>query len=400
MRNKMAGEAAETKTRRFSDMYSHDGDITKTEALKYCSNFLGGSWETLAEEKFEMQVIPCGFVNRIFICENKGNDDSVADEPKKVVLRLYGGKALDSQRSSTDNKLDEILVYYAMSNLGLGPKLYGVFPGGRLEQYLECRMFNDADFQNPEMETLFARKLARMHVVKMPFSKVTGDQLDTVVDMGSAWSEHGKADLEAFDAGADNEVYKKYVLELDVLEEIDWLKSLKPKIKTRQVLLHGDMNRANALIIEKNQDSLDKLILIDYEFTKYGPRGVDIGSHFYNRLIDVANAHNLFKSNIDYPTETERRHFIRSYNEEMKSLNIYDLDKSENGLDNEDNMLAEAEFWVLGMFLFYRLITTNDLEKWSAMGFESFNVFKNLAETQEKYLKHKESFIQNHLSNL
>lgn len=43
--------------RRFSDLYSHEGDISKTEALAKCANFLGGSWSGLAEEDFTIKVL-------------------------------------------------------------------------------------------------------------------------------------------------------------------------------------------------------------------------------------------------------------------------------------------------------------------------------------------------------
>ncbi|KAI1299624.1 Choline kinase alpha [Halotydeus destructor] len=393
----MAEGVKEAKNRRFSQVFDHDNDITRAEALKHCSNFLGGSWETLTEENFHMQVVRGGLVDRIFLCENKGGASVDANETTKVILRLYGGKVVRNDRSDKIN-MEEVLVCYAMGNLGLGPKLLGIFPGGRLEQYLECRTFNDGDFLNPEMEALFARKLARMHVVKMPFSRVTEDLIESLLPLLADWLDTGKAELEATEPEAGEEEYRKYVLGLDIEKDVQWLNSLKPRIKTRRVLIHEDMNRDNCLVLDKAENPIDKLILVDYESSKYGPRGDDIGSHFYNRLVDFAKVDGKFISGMRYPTEDERRHFIRSYNEEMKHLNSYDLDESENGLDNEDNMLAEAEFWVLGYFLFFRLIRTN--RKYSIKGLDNLRGFKLLAQSQQEYEMRRKEFIEKYLPKL
>ena len=47
-----------------------------------------------------------------------------------IVKRLYG----DSDRSL---KLQDIIITTMMSDLLLGPKLYGIFPSGRLEELLD-----------------------------------------------------------------------------------------------------------------------------------------------------------------------------------------------------------------------------------------------------------------------
>ncbi|KAI1298698.1 Choline/ethanolamine kinase [Halotydeus destructor] len=352
----MASNAAESRTRRVSQMYNHAEDVSKEAAMKYCANFIGGSWATLDQQHFDIQVIPRGMINRIFLCENKSEDNGVPNEPKKVVLRLYGGKTLIPEKLwRNGGVMEDVMVTHTMSSLGLGPKLLGVFPGGRLEQYVEGRMFSDEDFQSPEMETLFARKLARMHAIKMPFSRKHRDTLDMVAAMMTDWLDGSKSEFEKMNADAAQKGDNNVILQLDMLEELEWLKSLKPRIKTRQVLSHGDMNRTNCLVVDETD-----LMLIDYEFSNYGLRGGDIGSHFNARLKKIAKFNDGFKSDLGYPTENERRHFIRSYNEEMRRLNAYDLDESENGLDNEDNMLAEAEYMVLAsIILLLMMLITN-----------------------------------------
>ena len=74
-----------------------------------------------------------------------------------------------------------------------------------------------------------------------------------------------------------------------------------------------------------------------------------------------------FQSGLDYPNEDERRHVIRAYNNEIKTMGVYELDESENGLDNEYNMLIEAEYYVLLFTLFFALTLVDDRNKKGGM---------------------------------
>lgn len=78
-----------------------------------------------------------GFVNRLYVCENQ-KVTSGSQEVKHVILRLYGGKMVDKSENAFKayGEVGEVLVYYIMAQEGLGPQIYGVFSGGRVEQYL------------------------------------------------------------------------------------------------------------------------------------------------------------------------------------------------------------------------------------------------------------------------
>ncbi|KAI1285656.1 Choline kinase alpha [Halotydeus destructor] len=396
----MADATEETNTRSLMEMDDHASDMTKEDALKLCSSFIGGSWAKLCQEDFNMQVLKGGFVNRIFVCENKGGDNRIPDEPKKVILRLYGGKICKVDHVwRNGGVIEEVLVFYTASNLGLGPKLLGVFPGGRLEQYVESRTFSDEDFLSPEMETLFARKLARMHVIKMPFPRQQNSILDRAELMLPDWLEWGKPGLEALDAGSEHDL-KQLFLDWNLSDEFDWLKSLRPRIKGRQVLAHGDMNRLNCLVVDNAESELDKLLLIDYEYANYGPRGLDIGSHFYNRLLDVSNFRTGCRSSIEYPSKEEMKHFIRAYNDEIKTMGAYDVDESENGLDNEDVMLIEAEFWALCYLIFFHMALVTNYIKDHGGEHEESTILKAITTFQRPYFELKKRFIDKHLSKL
>lgn len=68
----------------------------------------------------------------------KGNAD-----PRDVLMRLYGQT---HGENAIENIITESVIFTLLSERGLGPKLHGIFPGGRLEEYIPVSSFtfNDA----------------------------------------------------------------------------------------------------------------------------------------------------------------------------------------------------------------------------------------------------------------
>jgi choline/ethanolamine kinase len=58
-------------------------------------------------------------------------------EPKEVLLRIYGQT---HGEHALETMLTESVVFTLLSERKLGPKLHGIFPGGRIEQYIPVGM--------------------------------------------------------------------------------------------------------------------------------------------------------------------------------------------------------------------------------------------------------------------
>ncbi|KAI1299621.1 Choline kinase alpha [Halotydeus destructor] len=361
-------------------IFDHGDDLSKEKARNLCANFLAGSWDTLTDDTFDIQVVPAGLNNRIFICENKATCDRCPEEPTKVILRLYGGKALNRESSFKDGgNLEEVLVFYTMSSLGLGPKLFGVFPEGRVEQYISSRMYNNADYDCPETEALFARKLARMHVSKVPLNKQGKTMFEKIEDNMATFLAESKLNLVS---KMPTERLKQLMMDFDEEAEYSWLKEIFPRIKTRQVLSHGDLNRANVLIANEYDKPDDRLVLIDYEGSSYDFRGANISSHFMLKTIDLKAYQSSFSSGQEYPSTEERERFIQAYNDEIRRSGAYDLDESENGLDNVDQMLMECTFFDLLFAIYSRFFIAKDVDKYIAVGVD---IFSQAEANQKRY---------------
>jgi len=58
------------------------------------------------------------------------------DEPRKVVLRIYG----QIIQESPDTVLTDSVMFALLAEKTMGPKLYGVFTGGRVEEYVPVKV--------------------------------------------------------------------------------------------------------------------------------------------------------------------------------------------------------------------------------------------------------------------
>lgn len=117
---------------------------------------------------------------------------------------------------------------------------------------------------NPIMTAAFARKLARMHVVDLPLNQKPKDilaKIDILLPDPSTY----KDDVESMECTKEEEASRDKLLDFEFAKELAWVKETIKKLKTRQVLGHGDMNKANCLIIAGVEDPTESLMLIDYE---------------------------------------------------------------------------------------------------------------------------------------
>lgn len=53
----------------------------------------------------------------------------------------------------------------------MGPKLFGIFDEGRIEEFIESRPLATEELGIREISTEIARKLARVHQLKIPILK-------------------------------------------------------------------------------------------------------------------------------------------------------------------------------------------------------------------------------------
>ncbi|RVE71382.1 hypothetical protein OJAV_G00051230 [Oryzias javanicus] len=345
---------------------------TRRKAFLWCREFLHGAWKELTEENFQITVIRGGLSNKLFLCSLPDSLDSVGDEPRSVLLRLYGAilqmscNKGDSGQSNKENHFQgaeamvlESVMFAILAERELGPKLYGIFPQGRLEQYVPSRKLDTWELSDPSISAEVAEKMARFHAMRMPFNKEPKWLFGTMEKYLSQVMKLNftrEAQLRRFNR----------LLALNLPQEMEMLKSLLESTNSPVVFCHNDCQEGNILLLKGRQSSdKQKLMLIDFEYSSYNYRGFDIGNHFCEWMYDYSvEEHPFFRADAQkYPSKTQQLHFIESYLREsdpgFHNLSAADQMKLKEELFVEVNRFAMAShfFWGLWSLIQARLST-------------------------------------------
>ena len=89
-----------------------------------------------------------GLSNQLYYCALPENLKPRNAEPSEVLLRLFG-KHLQQPTSQSDESSEyfiaalvlENVIFTLLSERNLGPKLLGVFAGGRLEEFIKVNIY-------------------------------------------------------------------------------------------------------------------------------------------------------------------------------------------------------------------------------------------------------------------
>lgn len=122
----------------------------------------------------------------LFLCRLPVAYLPLSNEPDKVLLRIYFNPETES------HLVAESVIFTLLSERHLGPKLYGVFSGGRLEEYipvhlcfaiiplgsvyilllmLQSRPLSWKELALPEMSSKIAQRLVQVHQLEVPIWK-------------------------------------------------------------------------------------------------------------------------------------------------------------------------------------------------------------------------------------
>ena len=142
----------------------------------------------------------------------------VRGEPRQVLLRLYG--QIHGERA-LEGLITESVIFTLLSERRLGPKLHGIFPGGRIEEYIPARPLLTKELADLTLSSLIAEKMAMIHKMQVPISKeptwiwdtmakwldTATDILENIEDIDSAQLENVKA-IKSIDLGHEIKWYK------------------------------------------------------------------------------------------------------------------------------------------------------------------------------------------------
>ncbi|NXW89468.1 CHKB kinase, partial [Alopecoenas beccarii] len=349
-----------------------DGDVpaaTRLQAYAWCREFLAGSWKLIGPEEFGIGLVSGGLSNLLFKCALPEHILSVGDEPRQVLLRVYGAILQPGPGSCSvslaglpgglwgchcpcpqgvDSLVLESVMFAILAERALGPRLYGVFPQGRLEQYIPSRRLRTEDLRDPDISKEIAVKMSRFHGMVMPFNKEPKWLFGTMewyLEQISELTFPEEAQLKKFNH------LKTYNLQ----EEMKSLRALLEATPSPVVFCHNDVQEGNILLLAGHEDSSDKLMLIDFEYSSYNYRGFDIGNHFCEWVYNYTHdSWPFFKASPEnYPSRQQQLHFIRHYLSEDSERRGDTTHEEQARIEEE--MLTEINRFALASHFFWGL---------------------------------------------
>ncbi|EDW49709.1 choline/ethanolamine kinase isoform X1 [Drosophila sechellia] len=290
-------------------------------------------------------------------CDSDSRDSSSSkrlhtpkQEPHEVLLRIYGQTHGDH---ALESMITESVVFALLSERNYGPKLHGIFPGGRIEQYIPARALITAELGEQRILKRVAEKMGEIHSLNIPMSK----EPDWIWNCMQRWV----SGLESIVNGSVKTNPKSSVLKkqmelmrtFDYVQEMAWIRSIIEDEDYPVVFCHNDLQEGNILMRQptgQNErtpresisslrsnfdetlgDSLDgnsnisdtethkshcaspspcpeldttndsaldasfigdnepDLIIIDFEYCAYNYRGYDLANHFIEWTFDYTN---------------------------------------------------------------------------------------------------------------
>ncbi|XP_054002302.1 choline/ethanolamine kinase isoform X2 [Hylaeus anthracinus] len=318
---------------------SEENPEMREMAARICRDYLHGVWKHVTAENITLKRISGGLSNWLYNVQLPDGAVPIRGEPRQVLLRLYG--QVHGERA-LEGLITESVIFTLLSERRLGPKLHGIFPGGRIEEYIPARPLLTKELADPTLSSMIAEKMAQIHTMQVPISKeptwlwdTMAKWLDTTTDI--------LENVEDIDVRQLKNVNTIRTIDLD--REISWFRSLVTRQKHPVVFCHNDMQEGNILLRQNTRKP--ELVLIDFEYCSYNYRGFDIANHFVEWQYDYTAAEYPFfhERTGSGPTKEQKINFVKSY---LKTI-------GKEGSSEEERIMMEIKVFSLASHLFWGL---------------------------------------------
>ncbi|XP_014212360.1 choline/ethanolamine kinase isoform X2 [Copidosoma floridanum] len=319
-------------------MSEHNPEMRAT-AARICRDYLYGVWKNVTPDNIVLKRISGGLSNWLYNVQLPENAIPVRGEPRQVLLRLYG--QVHGERA-LEGLITESVIFTLLSERRLGPKLHGIFPGGRIEEYIPARPLLTKELADPSLSCLIAEKMAQIHSMQVPISK----EPTWLWDTANKWLDTANDILENVeDIDGKHLENVNFIKAADLEHEIKWLRSLVNKQKHPVVFCHNDMQEGNILLRQNSQKP--ELVVIDFEYCSYNYRGFDVANHFLEWQYDYTVP--------TYPFFTERAGSVPTKEQKLNFIRSYLRSTGKESRAEEDRIMAEVKLFSLIGHLFWSL---------------------------------------------
>lgn len=168
----------------------------------------------------------------------------------KVLLRIYGQS---HGEDALEGMITESVVFALLSERNFGPKLHGIFPGGRIEQYIPARALLTAELSDLKISPKIAERMAEIHSLNIPMSK----EPDWLWNCMYRWQRLVPAILSRTDWKDFEQQNVQFVRSFSFTEEVKWLKAVIRKGDYPVLFCHNDLQEGNILLRKCSGDNAE-----------------------------------------------------------------------------------------------------------------------------------------------
>ncbi|CAG9806187.1 unnamed protein product [Chironomus riparius] len=250
-------------------------------ATRVCREYLSGAWKNISSDEIQVKRMSGGLSNFLYYVSlpnnNESNtiDDSTIStkrtrkesyhnimEPTKVLLRIYGQS---HGENALENMLTESVVFALLSERQLGPKLHGIFPGGRIEQYIPARSLTTSELSDAQISAKIAEKMGQIHSLHIPVSK----EADWIFNTINRWLNNVDTIMNDIKNNNNKETkiqeLQKRLSEVDLRKEANWIRKVAETEAYPVMFCHNDLQEGNILFRENNFVPPDLVETLDEE---------------------------------------------------------------------------------------------------------------------------------------
>lgn len=225
-----------------------------------------------------------------------------------LLLRVYG-----SSSGSLISRPRELHVLHILSSrYNIGPRVYGTFENGRIEQYFDSVTLTPTEIRDPQISRWIAARMAELHSVDI--KAVEGPKFP---------SSHETSPFEIAEnikswLGPAEEVLRLPVVSAEVRAELDlpkfkiewnrcfsWLSRHTRSFGSRRVFAHNDTQYGNLLKLKTGSDGLDEHRQVRYIiFSRLEFDLQHIFTHFMllRLLLSISNTPHRTRPHMTSPT--------------------------------------------------------------------------------------------------
>uniref|UniRef100_A0A8R1I1A3 Choline/ethanolamine kinase n=1 Tax=Caenorhabditis japonica TaxID=281687 RepID=A0A8R1I1A3_CAEJA len=304
----------------------------KKKALEYGADYLGGEWKTLTVDDVDVVQMTGGQSNYLYHVTAR---KPISSAPCRFLIRLHCQAAT---QVFTDTVVTSIL-----SERGLGPKLYGFFAGGRLEEFLPSETLDNDSVSLPENAEKIGAIFPKLHALDVPIPKKPR-AIEMIREFFAECRQFGGSVFKLVPGSVQfNDSSIPAEVTVDQLEkELADFEKMCSIFDDSVVFCHNDLWSANILCLNDSKE----IVFIDFEYSSYNWRSYDLSMHLSECAFDYrvpfppgVHVHQKFFEN-----HPNMRLFCSAYIDSLRQMSPNT--ESENRDKQIDRLELEVKFFL------------------------------------------------------